>query len=304
MWWSAVDLMVMKRVRPQTNSRDDPGDGVISRLAAGLCFDFPVDSGSLYFAGTEDGMLYTCSVSYNEQYLQTVQAHNGPINRVRCSKFLSHAVLTASADWSVKLWNMAMPDDAAPATYQALHAADAVTDVAWSPHHATQFASVTGDGRVLLWDIRSLTPIIEMQLEHSGDDAVAAHERREQLSKALEKQPGDAVDGDGGAASGNHNPQDTGDVEYDWMGKKKKRDAAAAEAEAAAAAEVARRASQPVPKRLSCVAFADNAPVIVLGDDCGNVDVYRLTGLPEAPNTIDGQVEMLDKAIMEQTTSK
>ena len=31
--------------------------------------------------------------------------------------------------------------------------ADAVHDVAWSPKESTTFASVTGDGRVELWDL-------------------------------------------------------------------------------------------------------------------------------------------------------
>lgn len=39
---------------------------------------------------------------------------------------------------------------------------DVVNDVAWSPTCATVFASVTGDGRVQLWDLAqsTLDPIV------------------------------------------------------------------------------------------------------------------------------------------------
>jgi hypothetical protein len=32
---------------------------------------------------------------------------------------------------------------------------DAVYDIAWSPHDACVFASVTGDGRVEVWDLKT-----------------------------------------------------------------------------------------------------------------------------------------------------
>lgn len=38
------------------------------------------------------------------------------------------------------------------------------------------------------------------------------------------------------------------------------------------------------PKKLSCVLFADNTHVLLTGDATGRVDVFRLTGLPGAPD--------------------
>jgi hypothetical protein len=43
----------------------------ISRDASGLCFDFPINDGTQYFTGTEEGLIHKCSVSYNEQTLGT-----------------------------------------------------------------------------------------------------------------------------------------------------------------------------------------------------------------------------------------
>ena len=54
-----------------------------------------------------------CSTSYSEQYLSTLQAHAGPVSRLRLSPFLSHALLTASADWTVRLWNLQVGGGAA-----------------------------------------------------------------------------------------------------------------------------------------------------------------------------------------------
>lgn len=51
------------------------GDGWISNSAAGLCFDFHPSDPSTYVTGTEDGSIHRCSVSYNEQYLDTYAHH-------------------------------------------------------------------------------------------------------------------------------------------------------------------------------------------------------------------------------------
>lgn len=70
-------------------------EGVISRQASGLSFDFPPGDGATYFAGTEDGLIHKCSVSYNEQYLETYHGHTGPVYRIRCSPFCDRLFLSA-----------------------------------------------------------------------------------------------------------------------------------------------------------------------------------------------------------------
>ncbi len=83
----------------------------------------------------------------------------GPVYRLKISPFLPHAVLTCSADWSVKLWDMGSREQ--PCVFQTTDALEAVTDVCWSKTHSTRFASVTGDGRVMVWDTTSFTPLID-----------------------------------------------------------------------------------------------------------------------------------------------
>lgn len=219
---SGVDLMRLKRVRA-TEATEDKSDGMISRADPGLCLDFPTHDTSIYYAGTEDGMVHYCSVSYNEQYLESFKAHNGPVYRLRLSPFLPNALLTCSADWSVKLWDLGSAST--PTVFQTNSASDAANDVAWSGQTSTRFASVTGDGMVMVWDTTSLAPLIS----HPVVDV--------------------AADG------------------------------------------------TPQPRRLTSVLFANDAPVLVTGDAAGNVDVYRLLGLPLGPPTIDEQIEALAKSL-------
>ncbi len=91
--------------------------------------------------------MHYCSVSYNEQYLESFKAHNGPVYRLRLSPFLPNALLTCSADWSVKLWDLGSAST--PTVFQTNSASDAANDVAWSGQTSTRFASVTGDGTQL-----------------------------------------------------------------------------------------------------------------------------------------------------------
>lgn len=61
------------------------GEGWISNASAGMCFDFHPSDPSTYITGTEDGSLYKCSISYNEQYLETYAPHEGPVYKVQPS---------------------------------------------------------------------------------------------------------------------------------------------------------------------------------------------------------------------------
>mmetsp|Transcript_20533 Transcript_20533/g.41082 ORF Transcript_20533/g.41082 Transcript_20533/m.41082 type:complete len:762 (-) Transcript_20533:61-2346(-) len=142
-------LMVLKRIG---NS-----EGIISRQASGLCLDFPISDSTTYLTGTEDGNIHRCSCSYNEQYLETFSGHSGPVYKVKCSPYHPDAFLSCSADWTVKLWNVREP--AMPRRdFHTVGLSDVVNDIAWSPNNSTIFASVTGDGRVEVWDLNSMDP--------------------------------------------------------------------------------------------------------------------------------------------------
>lgn len=150
---SACLLMELKRIGNNLQ-------GKISNQAAGLSFDFVHGDPSLYVVSTEDGLIYKCSVSYNEQYLETYLGHTAPVYRVACSPYYPSAFLSCGGDWTVKLWSL---KDVRPvASFQTLDLSAMVHDVAWSPHSSTVFASVTGDARLMVWDLSQsvIDPVI------------------------------------------------------------------------------------------------------------------------------------------------
>ncbi|KAI8606905.1 WD40-repeat-containing domain protein, partial [Chytriomyces sp. MP71] len=176
-----ADLMVLKRVTKQTPEQQTTGGATgapggqaprsggsgaghskpaafISRQAGGLCFDFSTKDKNSYLLGTEDGHIHRCSVSYNEQYLQTQFGHTGPVYKVKWSPFLPNVFLSCSADWTVRLWDM--EEDASIFKFQS--GKNGITDIAWSPTHSTIFSCVSNDGRLEVWDLKTsvLDPVI------------------------------------------------------------------------------------------------------------------------------------------------
>ncbi len=102
------------------------------RFASGLSFEFLKGESSMYLATTEEGVIYRCSKSYTQQYLQIYSGHNGPIYKVRANPFFYDIFLTCSADWSCKLWNWRK--DTPLNSFQSLDLYDEVIDIEWSPN--------------------------------------------------------------------------------------------------------------------------------------------------------------------------
>jgi len=149
------ELMMMKEAaRPD---KDGGGENLISNLASGLCFDFSKLDPTMYLAGTESGMIYKCSCSYYDSYMQEFTGHEPgmPVYKIRWSPFAPNIFLSCSADWTVKLWK----DDNSGSTAASKHlisfssSNDYVADIRWAPTHSTVFGSVTGDGKLDIWDV-------------------------------------------------------------------------------------------------------------------------------------------------------
>ena len=89
-----------------------------------------------------------CSTTYTEQSLDVIPAHARSVNKLALSPFLPNALLTASSDWTVKLWHMGASPPVPPLTFATDTMKDAVVDVAWSPSIPTLFACVSNDGHI------------------------------------------------------------------------------------------------------------------------------------------------------------
>jgi len=145
-----TDIMFLKR-QTNPNHKEEALGGMNFRLTAGFSLDFMKQEGSMYLASTEDGTVNKCSKSYKEQYLESYFGHTGPVYKVRCNPFCSDFFLTASADWTCKLWDWKV--DSAKYTFSTTDLFDEVMDIDWNPWMSTMFSRVARDGRVEIWDL-------------------------------------------------------------------------------------------------------------------------------------------------------
>ncbi|KFQ51423.1 WD repeat-containing protein 78, partial [Pelecanus crispus] len=156
-----TDLMKIKRTKSEKKKlpgeTERKSEALISRWAAGMCFDFHPKDTNFYLAGTEEGHIHKCSCSCNEQFLETYRGHKGPVYKVAWNPFSTDMFLSCSADWSIILWHQ---DSQTPIlTFSSATAF--VHDVMWSPKSAFIFAAAN-ESRAEIWDlsVSILNPVI------------------------------------------------------------------------------------------------------------------------------------------------
>jgi dynein intermediate chain 4, axonemal len=110
-------------------------EGWISRAAAGFSFDFAPNDSNTYIVGTEEGAIHRCSVSYNEQYLDSYVGHDGPVYRVRFSTRWPQLFITAGADWMIHIYHVAIKTPLL--SLRTTNEDFAINDVAWCPGNST-----------------------------------------------------------------------------------------------------------------------------------------------------------------------
>ncbi|CAF4140610.1 unnamed protein product [Adineta steineri] len=140
-----ADIVQLKLEKPAT----EPNETLpLATLGCGTCFDFNKQQDYLFIVGTEEGKIHKCSKSYNNQFLDTFDAHHMAIYAVRWNTFHPKIFLSCSADWTVKVWdiNYKVP----LFTYDL---GSAVGDIAWAPYSSTVFAACTADGKVFVFDL-------------------------------------------------------------------------------------------------------------------------------------------------------
>ena len=283
-----------------TGSTDDnvqsQGDGIISRRASGLCFDFPKTDSTTYMVGTEDGILHRCSVSYNEQYLDNYFGHAGPVYHVRFSPFSPNVFLSCSADWTIKLWHTTKTggEQRHMLSFQPSDLSDHVSDIRWSPYDANLFGSVTGDGRVQIWNITKMDPQISLVVEpdfteeeqarfKAADDEIEAQkkakiEREKEANDPLAMLARQMRRNQNGADAVEEAKQPDFDIE---------------------GAEAKLEKAKNLYKSLTCVEFSGNAPIVVVGSADGTVGCYRVKGLDILPLSDQEQLARLETSMFD-----
>ncbi|CAG9795407.1 unnamed protein product [Diatraea saccharalis] len=140
-----------------------------SKAVAVTCMGFPYGDVNNFVLGSEDGDVYTgCLYGQRAGIGECVEAHAGPVTALSChsapgSAPLSHLYLTASVDWSLRLWSL---KESKP-LYSFEESGDYVSDVRWSPVHPALFAAVDAAGRLALWNLNRDTevPVASIQAE-------------------------------------------------------------------------------------------------------------------------------------------
>jgi dynein intermediate chain 1, axonemal len=103
----------------------------------------------VYVVGTEEGAIHKCSKAYSSEYLASFVGHSMAVYSVRWNCMHPTAFLSASADWTVKLWDSAKDCEAV----MTFDMNTSVGDVAWAPYSSTVFAVATADGKVSVFDL-------------------------------------------------------------------------------------------------------------------------------------------------------
>ena len=137
--------------------------------------EFPEEETDKFYVGAEDHNIYQANLHTNtnpgssqqQQSWRTFASHCAPVTKIAMHPGksmnedkgnsggladMSELMLSASMDWTVKLWYPKNENTNAPIfTFESSQ--EYVYDVQWSPVHPSVFASVDGDGYVDVWDI-------------------------------------------------------------------------------------------------------------------------------------------------------
>ncbi|NWT76332.1 WDR78 protein, partial [Prunella himalayana] len=146
------DVMIIKRTesgkKNLSGERERKSEGPISQQAAGMCFDFHPEDTGVFLVGTEEGHIYCCSCSGEEQILGTYRGHEGPVYKVAWNPSSTDMFLSCSADWSILLWHR---DSHTPLLTFTSETAF-VHDIKWAPKSPLIFAAVN-EKKVEIWDL-------------------------------------------------------------------------------------------------------------------------------------------------------
>lgn len=132
-----------------TNGIVEGPDGTEVQLrSCGSCMKFHPTNPEIYLIGTEEGLIYKCSIAYSSKYLMTYNAHHLTVYRIDFNRYNSDIFISCSGDWRVKVW-----EDMRPEPLFIFDLGSSVGDVKWAPFSSTVFAACTNEGKVFVFDL-------------------------------------------------------------------------------------------------------------------------------------------------------
>ncbi|CAF4292487.1 unnamed protein product [Rotaria sp. Silwood2] len=158
--FEATDIMRLKpyqssqtacqilKTNDETNSNE-----YFSNFVGGLCFDIRLNDKTIYLCGTDEGPIHRCSTIYNEKYLESYIGHTAPVYKVHWSPFAENIFLSASADWTVRLWMIGY--NRSSMIFSSSNS-KIFFDAIWSPKSSTMFCCVS-ENTIEIWDLSKST---------------------------------------------------------------------------------------------------------------------------------------------------
>ncbi|XP_050550779.1 dynein intermediate chain 2, ciliary isoform X1 [Spodoptera frugiperda] len=125
-----------------------PDGTMLTVNSCGSCICFHPEKTEIFMVGTEDGMIHTCSLKYNRNYVRSIQGHHMPVYRIHYNNYNNSIYASCSGDWRVKIW-----EDGRDEPLFMFELGSPVGDVKWAPYSSTVFAACTADGKVYVYDL-------------------------------------------------------------------------------------------------------------------------------------------------------
>ncbi|KAL0820400.1 hypothetical protein ABMA28_006283 [Loxostege sticticalis] len=125
-----------------------PDGTLVTVNSCGSCICFHPEKSEIFMVGTEEGMIHTCSLKYNRNYVSSVQGHHMPVYRINYNYFNNSIYASCAGDWRVKIW-----EDGRDEPLFMFELGSPVGDVKWAPYSSTVFAACTADGKVYVYDL-------------------------------------------------------------------------------------------------------------------------------------------------------
>eukprot|EP01112_Ceratiomyxa_fruticulosa_P014308 TRINITY_DN4089_c0_g1_i4.p1 TRINITY_DN4089_c0_g1~~TRINITY_DN4089_c0_g1_i4.p1 ORF type:complete len:684 (-),score=154.63 TRINITY_DN4089_c0_g1_i4:259-2310(-) len=146
----------------------------IAAPVAVTSLSFPEGDVNGFLVGSEEGTVYQAFRHGTKSGIaERFDGHFGPITGTDCHPSrgnidFSHLFLSASTDWTVKLWSTknANVNTHPVALYSFEDSTDYVYDVRWSPAHPSVFVSVDGAGYADFWNLNEdlEAPIVKSKI--------------------------------------------------------------------------------------------------------------------------------------------
>uniref|UniRef100_A0A1I8GC58 WD_REPEATS_REGION domain-containing protein n=1 Tax=Macrostomum lignano TaxID=282301 RepID=A0A1I8GC58_9PLAT len=126
-----------------------------NRPVPATCLDFAPSDANHFVVGSEDYSMYTgCRHGAKAGIMDALDGHQGPVSAVATHRAtgpvdLGHIVLSASFDWTVRLWSLR--DLGTVHVFE--ETSDYVMDLCWSPVNPALFCAADALGRLDFWQL-------------------------------------------------------------------------------------------------------------------------------------------------------